>query len=589
MINLAIIVSIFFWVPAGFVVTYYLLHSLKFIQTREFSLRRLYQALLWDYSPQNRPKWSLTLKLALFVGCLLFIVRPSNPITTVCLALAYIVWCIEMFLIAEKIILKKVEWPVFDLRLMTSLGAALVLLSILPILLTYFVGQSTPLSNSISSFADSLTAILPHQIDDFGGNIIPLPYIFIVFSTALGLAYDLSATAIAVLVAILTKPFTWLYLQLLLIRTKTKLQLHPQLITIAVTGSSGKSTTIKLLEALLKDEFKVAVASSIQTNIYAIANTVINEVTPDTQILIVELHPYFPGDMTKICKILKPKFGVITNIDESHIGLSGSLEETLALKAEMLSFMHQNSVLVTNGDDPLFDDLVSQGDLSEVIIFGQKHNRIQGVNLGDHLNYYHATDINHHNDKLDFVLVNHSGSMPVEVAHMQKLSMYPLLASIAVAHRLGISLEKVVQKLAQINIPNWSRQVIAGDNGSTLLLDTTAENFTSFNSALDYVSKMNSEHKILITTGIPELGKFKTDVYHELSSSINTQFDVVITSDSRFAKAIKRHNQKSMIIVSKSWDDIIYSVRKTMRPGTLALILGKVDTGVIRDLASEFS
>ena len=124
-------------------------------------------------------------------------------------------------------------------------------------------------------------------------------------------------------------------------------KLNPK--TIAVTGSSGKTTTKELIYSVMKEKFKTHKTFSNHNNEIGFCETVMT-MPEDCEVLIVEMGMRGLGEIELLSKYAEPDFAVITNAGSAHIGRLGSLDNIAKAKSEIVShlkpcgtFISQNS------------------------------------------------------------------------------------------------------------------------------------------------------------------------------------------------------------------------------------------------------
>src|SRR5690606_28178114 len=94
---------------------------------------------------------------------------------------------------------------------------------------------------------------------------------------------------------------------------------------IAVTGTSGKTTTKEMIRHLLSFSRKVAFTNS--TNNSRTAHlTYLLGMDESTEVAVFETAVGAPGDITNAATYLKPTIGIITNIGEHHLNYCKTLE-----------------------------------------------------------------------------------------------------------------------------------------------------------------------------------------------------------------------------------------------------------------------
>ena len=104
---------------------------------------------------------------------------------------------------------------------------------------------------------------------------------------------------------------------------------------VGLTGSTGKTTTKNLVRDVLSHHGSVVATKANQNNELGVPNTLLTA-DADTQAVIVEMGMRGQGQITALCDIAHPEWGLITNVGESHIELLGSRENIAHAKAELL-------------------------------------------------------------------------------------------------------------------------------------------------------------------------------------------------------------------------------------------------------------
>ncbi len=110
-------------------------------------------------------------------------------------------------------------------------------------------------------------------------------------------------------------------------------QLHGRV--IGVTGSSGKTTTKNLIRDVLSARFSVVATQGNQNNELGVPKTILSA-DVETEAVIVEMGMRGRGQIAELCDFVRPDWGVIVNVGESHIELLGSREEIARAKAELV-------------------------------------------------------------------------------------------------------------------------------------------------------------------------------------------------------------------------------------------------------------
>ena len=124
--------------------------------------------------------------------------------------------------------------------------------------------------------------------------------------------------------------------------------LNPQY-TVAVTGSVGKSTTVKFISKILGAEYKVHSPIGNFNNHLGVPLTVLSA-PRDTEILVLELGMNRQGEIARLSECIAPDMGIITSIGTAHIGNLGSREEIARAKLEILNGMNGGNLILPKSE-----------------------------------------------------------------------------------------------------------------------------------------------------------------------------------------------------------------------------------------------
>ena len=123
---------------------------------------------------------------------------------------------------------------------------------------------------------------------------------------------------------------------------------------VAITGSTGKTSTKDVLAAMLRPHrHTAATRENLNTEIGVPLS--ILEAPPGTEVLVLELAMRGAGQIAELTAIAEPDVAVITNIGPVHIELLGSIEAIAAAKAELLAGLRPGATAVLPAAEPLLE------------------------------------------------------------------------------------------------------------------------------------------------------------------------------------------------------------------------------------------
>ncbi len=121
---------------------------------------------------------------------------------------------------------------------------------------------------------------------------------------------------------------------------------------VAITGSTGKTSTKDILAALLGAQLRVA-ASPANLNTEIGLPLAVLGASEDAQALVLEMAMRGPGQIAQLTAIAEPDVGVIVNVGPAHLELLGSLEAIAAAKAELIAGLARGASVVVPAGEPL--------------------------------------------------------------------------------------------------------------------------------------------------------------------------------------------------------------------------------------------
>ncbi len=122
--------------------------------------------------------------------------------------------------------------------------------------------------------------------------------------------------------------------------------------TVAITGSSGKTTTKEMVYAVLSQKFKTHKTYSNHNNEVGLCQTLLS-MPEDTEALIVEMGMRGLGEIELLSEFAEPDYAIITNAGSAHIGRLGSLDNIAKAKSEIVSHLNKSGALISHDNERL--------------------------------------------------------------------------------------------------------------------------------------------------------------------------------------------------------------------------------------------
>lgn len=319
---------------------------------------------------------------------------------------------------------------------------------------------------------------------------------------------------------------------------------------IAVTGSSGKTSTKDIIYSVLKQKYSAHKTLGNKNNFTGLPLSLLS-INKDTNMLILEMGMNHLGEISYLTNVVKPDVAVITNVGTAHIGNLGSRKNILKAKLEILEGLKQNGIVIINNDNDLLHEW-----------YLENKNKYNIITIGiDNDGDYQAKNIKECENSSNFVCSNEEYSINVGGKHF----IYNSLVAIAVGNVFEVPIEKIKKGLIEFELSDNRMNVIKRNN-ITIIDDSYNANYDSMQYAVKYLGSLNNR-KIAILGDMKELGCYSIKLHKEIGKLIyNQKIDILITvgNDSKYIneKVIKLgfnkdnsyhfdNNKDAIILVNK--------------------------------------
>ena len=120
---------------------------------------------------------------------------------------------------------------------------------------------------------------------------------------------------------------------------------------VAITGSTGKTTTKEMAATLLRSQGPLLKSTGNLNNEYGLPLTLLG-LEAEHRLAVVELAMSAAGELRTLTAIARPDIAVITNVAAVHLAHFASERAIAEAKAEILEGLSDDGIAVLNHDDP---------------------------------------------------------------------------------------------------------------------------------------------------------------------------------------------------------------------------------------------
>lgn len=337
---------------------------------------------------------------------------------------------------------------------------------------------------------------------------------------------------------------------------------------LAVTGSSGKTTTKELLAFLLAEAGPVLKAEASHNNEVGVPLTLLKG-EEFHRYVVLEMGMRGPGEIAYLTRIAEPDVGIITNIGTAHIGRLGSQEAIARAKGELLEGLPPEGVAVLPAEDPFFPLLSRLNRANQVITFGLSRKSIVRGELLENSVFGSRVRIVWPGGKEAVV------DFPLPGRH----HLLNLCAGVAGALAAGVDPSLHLNRLVDFHPPAMRNRLVQAPGGFLILDDCYNANFEAMTSALEVLRGWRGR-RIAILGDMLELGDFSPSLHFRVGETSAKSVDLLITLGEQAQKiaegALSAGMPESAVLsfakVEEAEPYLKDRLVPTLRPGDLVLV-----------------
>lgn len=331
---------------------------------------------------------------------------------------------------------------------------------------------------------------------------------------------------------------------------------------VAITGSSGKTTTKDLTAAALSALGEVQKTSANFNNEIGVPLTLLG-INEKSKAAVVEIGMRGLGQIKSLAKIVQPTIGIVTNVNETHIELLGSVENIAKAKGELVEEIFEGGTVILNADNKFTSDmkkLVNPG--VKIISYGLE-------NPAD----LTAENIIVKDVSTEFNLKYGGEIFNFEIPVIGRHNVSNALAAIAAGLTLGLTLKEISKGFATLATTKMRFEVIRRD-GITIVNDAYNASPASMRASIQTVAEVYDGRKIAVLGDMLELGKISEEVHREVGAELKkNNFDILITYGElgKFIAAGAEEAGLKNIFVTSTHEETAKKILATKKDGDIIL------------------
>ena len=274
-------------------------------------------------------------------------------------------------------------------------------------------------------------------------------------------------------------------------------------VAVGITGSVGKTTTKEIVANVLEQRYATHRNEGNLNNEIGLPLTLL-KLTPQVQRIVLEMGMYDLGEIASLCRLAKPRIGIVTNVGPTHLERLGSIERIAQAKSELVQALPSadaGGVAILNADDPMVRAMASRTS-ARVFTYGL-----------DESSDLWADEIS--SEGLEGIRFRFNYGKEVLHVHLPMLgrhSVHTALRAAAAGLVEGLSWTEILAGL-QHQRGQLRLMVVPGLRGTMVIDDTYNASPVSMLAALNLLEEIvNDSHRAVVVLGeMLELGSYEEE------------------------------------------------------------------------------
>jgi len=275
---------------------------------------------------------------------------------------------------------------------------------------------------------------------------------------------------------------------------------------VAITGSSGKTSTKDILAALCRPVASTVAAENGHNNEIGLPLT-LTRIVPDTEIVLAEMGMRGLGQIAELCTIARPDIALITSIGPAHLELVSTVANVARAKAEVVAALPVGGVAIVPAGVPELEQVLLRDDI-DMRRFGHGGDAwVESFMPGEHVR----------------VAFFDGRRVELPVPFTVRVQATNLVGALLTYLELGLPLARAAEGSAKIVFSPWRCEESPMPGGGLLINDAYNANPASMRAALEHlVERAGSRRKVAVLGEMAELGAEATRFHEELGAAART-------------------------------------------------------------------
>jgi UDP-N-acetylmuramoyl-tripeptide--D-alanyl-D-alanine ligase len=333
---------------------------------------------------------------------------------------------------------------------------------------------------------------------------------------------------------------------------------------IAIAGSNGKTTVKELLASVLRQKMSTLWSKASFNNDIGVPLTLLR-LKKSHQSAVLEAGTNHPGELAPLVRMIRPKFGVLTNIGREHLEFFGDVAGVAHEEGWLAELLPVGAKLFINGDNEWSEKIASR-----------TKAQIVRVGLGKK-NVWRAEKIRLDKNGVTFQVLAPQEEFGGEyrISLLGRHQVTNALFAIAVGAELGLSPEDIQRGLTDCQPPEMRLQFWEA-HGVRVLDDAYNANADSTIAALETLCELPLQgRRVAVLGDMAELGAHSEAAHAEVGRRV-AELGIgqlfTVGKMSAFTAKTARDAGLARVIEFADVETALRAVKNFLKPGDVVLL-----------------
>ena len=297
------------------------------------------------------------------------------------------------------------------------------------------------------------------------------------------------------------------------------------LLVIGITGSYGKTSTKEYLSTILSEFVPTLKTEASKNSPIGIAEVILKNLKPEHKIFVVEMGAYKLGEISAMCRMVRPQIGIILAINPQHQDLFGTIETTMKAKYELVENLSGKNIVILNYDDSRVRTLSEWAMRDGKKVWSVR--RKEKGKIGEDREAFEISNSTPTKSRLSFEIIHNDESLDVSASVVGEHQAINIACAIAAVVAAGMPMDKAVRAVKLIHPVSHVLEEKLGIHDSVFIDDTFNNNPDAAKAAIAVLA-MYEKRKILVFAPMIELGTYAQSSHYDVGQTAAKVCDEVI-------------------------------------------------------------